>query len=142
MKKGKVGTICVARLPQDEDLFEGIVKNVEESGVKAGAIFVIGALKHMIAGCLREGEYKLIENEGPLEIASCMGNIAVDENGKIAIHAHLLASNEKGESFGGHLMKGSIVGVTAELIIIEALDIKMKRVTNQKTKFRLLELDQ
>jgi predicted DNA-binding protein with PD1-like motif len=142
MKKGKVGAMCAFRLPQDEDLFDGIIKSVEESGVKAGVFFVIGALKHMIAGCLKEGEYKLIEVEGPLEIASCMGNVAVDERGKIAIHAHLLASNEKGESFGGHLMKGSIVGVTAELIIIEVLNIKMKRVTSQKTKFKLLELDQ
>jgi len=140
MEKGKVGMIWVSRLPEDEDLADGIKKRVEESGIKAGAIFVIGALKHMVTGCLKEGEYKLITIEGPLEIASCMGNVAVDEKGETAIHAHLVASNEKGEAFGGHLMQGCRVGVTAELIILEAAGIKLKRVTNEKTKFRLLQL--
>ena len=140
MEEGKVGMMCISRLSEDEDLADGIKKKVEESGVKAGAIFVIGALKQMVAGCLKDGEYKLISIEGPLEIASCIGNIAVDEKGEVAIHAHLVASNEKGGAFGGHLMQGCRVGVTAELVIIEAVGVKLKRVTNEKTRFRLLQL--
>jgi predicted DNA-binding protein with PD1-like motif len=140
MEKGKIGTIIIARLNEDEDLFDGIKKRVQESGVKAGAIFAIGALKQLSAGILVGGEYRINDVAGPLEIASCIGNAAVDEKGETAIHAHIVVSNEKGEAFGGHIMPGCKVGVTAELIIIEAVDVTLKRITNPKTKFRMLQL--
>jgi predicted DNA-binding protein with PD1-like motif len=140
LEKGKIGAIYISRLLEDDDLLDGMRRAIEKSGCRAGALFVIGALKNLVAGCLVNGEYKLINVKGPLEIASCIGNVAVDEDGEIAIHAHLLASNEKGEAFGGHLMKGCKVGVTAELIMIEALGIKLRRIKKEKTQFRLLDL--
>lgn len=140
MERGTTGTITIAILNEDEDLFDGIKKRVQEAGVKAGAILAIGALKHLSAGILVEGEYKTNNVAGPLEIASCMGNVAVDEKGETAIHAHIVASDEKGQAFGGHVMPGCKVGVTVELIIIEAVGVKIKRVMNQKTKFRMLHL--
>ena len=62
-------------------------------------------MKHAVLGYYKEGKYETIRLEGPLEIASCTGNVAVDEKGEVVIHAHVVVSNEKGEAFGGHLMK-------------------------------------
>ena len=141
MIEGRIGRIIFSRVKTDEDLAEAIKKRVEKSGVKAGAIIAIGNLKSATLGYYREGEYKTICLYGPLEIASCIGNVAVDENGDVVVHAHVVVTNERGEAFGGHLMKGSPVGGTAELTIIEGLGVSLKRVLDAATKLKLLSLE-
>jgi len=140
MLEGKIGRIFFSRIFEDEDLAEAIKKRVEKSGVRAGLVIVIGSLKTVVLGYYKEGEYKYIRLDGPLEIASCTGNIAVDERGETIIHAHIVVTNEKGEAFGGHLMQGSIVGATAELTIIEGVGLNLQRTFDEKTKLKLLKL--
>jgi predicted DNA-binding protein with PD1-like motif len=138
--KGQVGRMLFSRIPEGEDLAEAINKRAEDSGVKAGIFIVIGTLKEVVLGYYKEGQYESIRLTGPLEIASCMGNIAVDEKGEVIIHAHLAVSNENGQAFGGHLMKGSYVDATAELVIIEGLGRGLQRVFDEKTKLKLWAL--
>jgi predicted DNA-binding protein with PD1-like motif len=140
MLEGQVGRIYFSRMFEGEDLAETIKKRAEESGTKAGVFFIIGTLKNSVLGYLRGKEYEYIRLDGPLEIASCMGNVAVDEKGEILIHAHLVVSNEKGEAFGGHLMKGSHVGVTAELVMIEATGVTLQKILDEKTNLRLWKI--
>jgi hypothetical protein len=140
MLTGHVGRICFSRLLENQDLIETIKEKAEEAGIRAGTIIAIGSLKDAVLGYYREGEYKNTRLDGPLEIASCTGNIAVDEEGQVIIHAHLVVSDEKGAAFGGHLMKGSHVGATAELVMIEAVGVKLRRALDEKTKLRLLNL--
>lgn len=140
MSKGNVGKIYAFRISEGEDLAEEIKKRAEENGVKAGIIILIGSLKEVVLGYYKGGQYHSIHLYGPLEIASCMGNIAVDEDGETIVHAHVVVSNEKGEAFGGHLMKNSIVGATAELIIIEGTDMALQRAFDKKTGLKLLKL--
>jgi predicted DNA-binding protein with PD1-like motif len=99
---------------------------------------VIGALKQVVLGCYKDGEYLTTQRRGHLEIASCMGNIALDENGETVVHAHIVVSDEKCEAFGGHLMEDSSVAPTAELVIIEAVGIELRKVFDEKTKLKLL----
>jgi hypothetical protein len=140
MLSGTVGKICFSRIFEDEDLAEAVKQRVEESGIKAGVFILIGSLKNAVLGYYKEGEYRSIELEGPLEIASCTGNVAVNENGEIVIHPHIVASTVKGEAFGGHLMKGSHVGATAELVIIEGVGVKLQRTFDEKTRLNLWKL--
>lgn len=138
--KGNVGKIYFTRFFENDDLAESIKKAAEESNVRAGVLIVIGALKQAVLGCYKQGEYVSTELKGHVEIASCTGNIALDEKGNTVVHAHIVVSNEKGEAFGGHLMKGCLVGPTAELVIIEATDLDLKRTFDEKTKLKLLRL--
>ena len=140
MLKGQIGRVCFFRIFEDEDLAEAVKKRVEESDVKAGVFILIGSLKRAVLGYYKEGEYKLMELDGPLEIASCMGNIAVKEKDEIVVHPHIVVSNEKSEAFGGHLMKGSFVGATAELVIVEGVGVELRRAFDEKTKLNLLKL--
>jgi len=140
MLKGHVGKMCFARILEGEDLAEAIKKRAEETGIKAGIFFLIGTLKEAVLGYYKEGQYKYIHLDGPLEIASCIGNIAVDEKGEVIIHAHLVVSDEKGEAFGGHLMNGSHVGAAAELVVIEGVGVNLLKVFDEKTKLRLWKL--
>ncbi|NWG10834.1 DUF296 domain-containing protein [Candidatus Bathyarchaeota archaeon] len=138
MQEGQGGRICVFRLSEGEDLAEAIKRRAEECRIKAGIFNLIGSVKEAVLGYYKDGQYKSIWLGGPLEIASGMGNIAIDEKGEVIIHAHLVVSNEKGEAFGGHLMKDSYVGVMAELVIIEALNVNLQRVFDEKTKLKPL----
>ncbi|MEM3153321.1 MAG: DUF296 domain-containing protein [Candidatus Bathyarchaeia archaeon] len=140
MLEGKIGRIIFSRILEDEDLADAIKQRAEKSGVKAGLITVIGSLKTAVLGYYKEGEYKHIRLDGPLEIASCAGNIAVDEKGGTVIHAHIVVTDEDGKAFGGHLMQGSVVGVTAELAIIEGVGLNLQRIFDGKTKLKLLRL--
>jgi predicted DNA-binding protein with PD1-like motif len=140
MLRAIVGHICFVRMAEGDDLLETIKKSAEENGIKAGVFTLIGALKNVVLGCYKSGEYISTLLEGPMEIASCNGNIAVDEKGDVTVHAHLVVSNEKAEAFGGHLMKGSHVGPTAELMLFEASDAGLRRTFDEKTKLRLLKL--
>jgi len=140
MLKGQIGNIYFSRALEGEDLFEFIRKRAEEGGVKAGVLFAIGSLKHVVLGYYKDGEYKNVRLEGPLEIASCMGNVAADEKGDPVIHAHIVVSNENGEAFGGHLMKGSEVGVTAELVIVQCEGVNLQRIFDERTKLKLWKL--
>ncbi|MEM1566422.1 MAG: DUF296 domain-containing protein [Candidatus Bathyarchaeia archaeon] len=141
MLEGKIGRIIFSRIGGGEDLAEAIKKRVEESGVKAGLLMVIGTLKRATLGYYREGTYKYINLDRPLEIASCIGNIAIDEDGETIIHVHVVVADENGGAFGGHLMQGSPVGATAELVIIEALDVNLKRIFDKATNLKLLDLE-
>jgi len=140
MATGTVGKIHFFRLFEDEDLVEAIRKRAEKDGVNAGVLFVIGTLKDAVLGYYLKGEYKYIKLGMPLEIASCMGNIALDEDDKFIVHAHIVVSNDRGEAFGGHLMQNSHVAATAELVIIEADGVKLQRAFDAKTKLKLLKL--
>ena len=138
--EGHCGRLFFSRLRADDDVVESIKKNADENGVKAGIIMLIGALKYAVLGCYKGGEYVTTRLDGPLEVASCIGNVAVDEKGETIVHAHIVVSNEKGEAYGGHLMKGCRVGPTAELVVIEAAGIHLLRTFDEKTKLKLLKL--
>jgi len=137
MLKGEVGRILFSRIFEGEDLVEAIEKRVKQSGISAGIFILIGSLKNAIVGYYKEGKYSFIEFDGPLEIASCMGNIAVNEKDGIVIHPHIVVSNKNGEAFGGHLMKGSFVGVTAELVVIEGAGVTLQRTLDERTGLNL-----
>jgi len=137
---GNVGRICFTRLLEGEDLAEAIKKRAEESGIKSGMFNVIGTLKEATLGFYKEGEYRNVRVNGPLEIASCMGNVGVDAKGEVLIHAHLVVSNENCEAFGGHLMKDSHVGAAAELVMIEATGVDLQKMFDPKTKLNLWKL--
>lgn len=140
MLNGKVGRIVFSRLLEDEDLAESVKRQAEMNGIRAGFFILIGTVKHAVLGYYKEGKYETIRLEGPLEIASCTGNVAVDEKGEVAIHAHIVVSNEKCEAFGGHLMKDSHVGATAELVMVEVAGMEVQRIFDEKTKLKLWKL--
>jgi hypothetical protein len=137
---GKTGKIVFTRFLENEDLAESIKRQAEMNGIKAGYFIIIGSLTRAALGYYKDGKYDTIRLEGPLEVASCTGNIVVDEKGEIVVHAHIVVSNEKCEAFGGHLMKGSVVGATAESVMAEAQGVEIQKVYDEKTKLKLWKL--
>ena len=141
MVEGKAGRILFSRILENEDLIVAVKMRAKENGVNAGFFILIGSLKNAVMGYYKDGKYEQIMLNGPLEIASCMGNVAVDESGEVIIHSHVVVSNGKGEAFGGHLMDGSYVGVTAELIMVEATEVELRRFFDERANLKLWKSD-
>jgi predicted DNA-binding protein with PD1-like motif len=138
--EGHVGRVFFSRLLENQDVVESIKKSVQKEGVKTGVFILIGSLRHAVLGFFKDESYRLDHLVGPMEVASCMGNISSGEKGEVVVHAHAVVSNEKGDTRGGHLMKGSLVGATAELVIIEVAGIDLQRILDEKTKLKLWKL--
>jgi hypothetical protein len=142
MNEGKIGKIFFCRIFEDEDLLEAIRKRAEKAKINSGFFILIGSLKEVKLGFYKERGYKRITVEKPLEIVSCMGNVSVRENGKLVVHAHLVVSDENGKAFGGHLLEGCKVAATAELTLVEAIGVDLKRKFDEKTGLYLLASEQ
>jgi len=131
--ESKTGKLVFTRLLENEDLLDSITKVADKTSIQTGFFFLIGTLKKAKVGFFRDGRYETIKMNQPLEIVSCLGNISVKEN-KIFAHAHISVSDEKGRVFGGHVMPGCVIGATGELILIEAVGIKLLRRMDENTK--------
>lgn len=138
--QSRLGKVVFARLFEDEDLLETINLAATQNGINVGFFSLIGTLKKANVGFYREGRYETIEIVGSLEIASCIGNISLKE-GKPFAHAHTVVSNEKGEVMGGHVMPGCVIGVTGELVLVEAADARLHRKLDKKTQLYLWSME-
>ena len=108
-----------SRFFEDEDLLSSIASTAKETDIDSGFFVLIGTLKKAVLGFYKEGKYIPIEKNGPLEILSCTGNISVKDNGELVVHGHIVVGDSNGDAFGGHVLPGCLVDVTAELSLIE-----------------------
>ena len=92
------------------------------------------ACKIRLAGATATDQ-KVSELVGPFEIVSLVGTIAGDR-----AHLHISVADKTGAVFGGHLMPGSIVETTAEVVLVNLrpAGIVMTREPDAATGFREL----
>ena len=109
------------RLFPGQLLREEIQRFVDERDIKAGVILTcVGNLQKAV---LRMADASIVKTfEGTFEIVSCVGTV---EKGDC--HIHISVSDEEGKTFGGHLKNGSVVGITAEVVIAELDNITFTR---------------
>jgi len=137
--EAKAGRVFFMRFRKDEDLLDAITTYAEKSNVRAGLLFLIGSLKQARLGFFDGEKYQRITINEPLEIVSCLGNVSLNERNQTVVHAHLVVSNKKGETFGGHLLRGCVVSFTAELVLVECLGTELRRVLDGETGLYLWE---
>jgi predicted DNA-binding protein with PD1-like motif len=132
------GRSIVASLDHGADLIASIKGIAEENGVKAGVFWIIGAVKRATIGYYDQVErsYVKVSMDEPLEIASCIGNIA-QFKGETLIHAHITLADRSGKAFGGHLYEDTIV-YAAELYLTE-LNLRLEREYDETTGLNLLK---
>ncbi len=125
--------IHILRLHPGDDLRSRLTALPAELGFQAGFIFSgIGSLSRAViryAGAC-EGTYI----DGDSEIISLAGTLAAAGGP----HVHIAVADAMGAVFGGHLMTGSIVRTTAEIVIGIAADWDLRREADATTGFREL----
>ncbi len=134
----KINDVFVFKLDKDDDLFLSIRNIALSNEITSGFFYLIGAVKKAMFAFYKEGSYKNIEINEPMEILSCLGNISQKER-ELIVHAHVSFGNSEGKAFGGHLIEGSIIDPLAELFIIE-LERDLKRKFDPKSNLSVLDL--
>lgn len=109
------------RLRPGQCIREEIDKYVLDNKIGAGAILTcVGNLSKAV---LRMADANITKTwEGSFEIVSVVGTVEAGNS-----HIHICLSGENGGTFGGHLKNGSIVGVTAEVVIGEIENLEFSR---------------
>ena len=122
------GAVLVARLYPGEDILSSIEKIANEKRIQSAHLSMIGAVSRVHLGYFdREiNGYKDFTVEEDLEIVSGIGNISRHDE-KYVVHAHIVAADENGRCYGGHLLAGCQVSVTIELIITEIPELTRTR---------------
>jgi predicted DNA-binding protein with PD1-like motif len=117
------------RLKRGEDLRDAIDAYVAAKSIKAGVILAcVGNLERAI---LRMADEKIVKTfDGTFEIVSLVGTVETGNS-----HLHISISDSEGKVWGGHLKKGSLVGVTAEVVIAELEGLMFRREPDEQTGF-------
>jgi predicted DNA-binding protein with PD1-like motif len=100
------GRAAFVSLDRGEDLLAGLNAAVEELGLEAATLQVIGGLERATLGYFdpQAAEY-LTFSTGHVEVATGLGNVSL-RDGAPFIHLHLVVSGPDGECRGGHAMEG------------------------------------
>ncbi len=121
-----------ARLLPGQDLRAEIERLGKEYAIQAGCVVcLVGNLSRV---CLRMADGKTVKEwMGSYEIVSVTGTISPEES-----HIHISVSDQEGAVIGGHLKMGSIVGVTAELVLLVFDDVTYAREYEASTGYDML----
>jgi predicted DNA-binding protein with PD1-like motif len=100
------------RLKPGHDLFDSIAAFVRERNIEAGCVISgVGSLAHATLR-LANREFHT-EYEGYFELVSITGLVSVHGS-----HLHISISDGDGKTIGGHLVSGSKIYTTAEIVIL------------------------
>ncbi|MBF0359093.1 MAG: DNA-binding protein [Magnetococcales bacterium] len=99
------------------DLLESLTTVCTSKGIKLARVEAIGAVKKAALGYYDQDkkEYSYFVIDRHLEIISLVGNISL-KDGKPFVHAHITLADDQGNSYGGHLIPGTII-FACEVII-------------------------
>ncbi|MFE7029110.1 PPC domain-containing DNA-binding protein [Streptomyces sp. NPDC057621] len=124
------------RLPHGVDLRKAIEHYVTTHNIRAGAIVTcVGGLSTAILRM--PGAATFSHLDGDFEIVSIEGTLSA--NGS---HIHLSLSDIAGTVKGGHLDYGSMVRLTAEVILMENLQLVFSREFDPETGYCELKVEQ
>lgn len=98
------------------------------------AACVVSAVGSLNKAHLRLSNGKdVVEFQGPFEIVSLSGTV-----NSTAAHLHISISDFEGKVVGGHLMDGSEIYTTAEIMLLENRDLTFQRENDGHTGYKEL----
>ena len=115
------GVYKAFRLKPGEDPVDGLRAAFDAGGVAAGAVLTcVGSLTR--AAIRHANRPETTVYQGHFEITSLVGTL--DPAGE---HLHVTLTDGEGRAFGGHLMRGSAVYTTAEIVLLLMPDLVFAR---------------
>ena len=115
-----------------DDLKQCILQFASINSIKAGAILsAVGSLEQYNirfanhpGGTIAKGFFEIISLTGTFSESSC--------------HLHICVSDEKGQTFGGHLLGENLIYTTGEIVAVSLDDLEFQRITD--TTYNYMEL--
>jgi uncharacterized protein len=102
--------VILCRLNHGADLLEALTGICAEQGITAGTLQAVGALSAARVAYYHQDTrtYEELSFPGHWEILSLLGNVSL-RDGATLCHAHIVLGDAKGNTVGGHLVKGCAV---------------------------------
>ncbi|MCL9780864.1 DNA-binding protein [Vibrio sp. S4M6] len=122
-------TPIATRLTKGSDLKKEIQRIVTQNQIEAGTIA-------SCVGCVSKlsirlaGANSTLTREEPFEIVSTMGTLTANHQ-----HIHISVANAKGDVIGGHLLEGTIIDTTAELVVFRYSEMTFNREMDESTGY-------
>ncbi|MBM3284028.1 DNA-binding protein [Candidatus Gottesmanbacteria bacterium] len=128
----------ILRFDRNEEVMEALALFCKKQGIDAGYFWAIGAASEVVLSIynLASKDYRDKVIRGDIEVATVNGNISKLKD-KIIVHAHGTFSDEKFQSFAGHVKK-LVVSFTCEMVL-EELKEPLRREPDRKTGLNLLD---
>lgn len=79
--------------------------------------------------------HSALQLTGPLEILTLSGTLA-----RSGVHLHMALADSQGRVFGGHLLPGSLVRTTAEVVLLALTGLRFARERDAATGYRELTI--
>jgi uncharacterized protein len=118
------GTFYALRLKPHDDLKNELLRFTKEHQLKAAAIVsCVGSLEEVSLRYANES--KATTRKGFFEIVSLVGTVSASSS-----HLHLSVSDSKGATIGGHVVEGSRIYTTVEIVLVELTDLEFLRETD------------
>ena len=122
------------RLRPGQDLNKEINQLIENRGIKAACILTcVGSLTRAVLRFANQENPE--ELNGHFEIVSLTGVLSTEGS-----HCHIAIADEKGTTFGAHLMDGCLVYTTAEIVIGIIPDCSFLRTLDPQTGYPELDI--
>ena len=135
MAQGKLGRVIAVRLKPGTDVLLGLQEACERNGINNGVILsAIGSLQdpHFcnpveLPTKAGYGYGETLHLTGPIELTSASGIICHDDEGNTNLHVHMTLTDRHGNAHGGHLVEGTKVLLTVDVILAEIEGLVMGR---------------
>ena len=142
--EGQTGRVFVIRL-EDGDVVPGCIERfAEENGISVGYALLVGGIGEgeVVVGPRRSEERPpqpmLLPVDGAHEVAG-VGILAPNEDGKPILHIHA-ALGRSGNTMTGCLRPGVTTWLVGEVILYEIIGVDVRRVRDEESGLRLLEI--
>jgi uncharacterized protein len=130
---GVSGPVHVLRLLPGEDIRASLEGWARSAGIEgAGIVSAVGSLS--VAHLRYAGRADGLVTSGDLEVCGLSGTIS-----KHGLHLHLSIADRDGAMLGGHLLAGSVVRTTLELVIQEIGGVRLLRTPDPRTTYDELD---
>jgi predicted DNA-binding protein with PD1-like motif len=127
--------VCALRLEPGMDLRAQLQQFTLARNITAG--FIVTCVGSLALASLRLADGTAASTfEGKFEIISLVGTLSAD-----GPHLHIALADSKGLVIGGHLLDGSLVYTTAEIVIGEAEELRFRRTIDSTTGFKELRIE-
>ena len=139
MKYKKVDQGYLIRIDKGEKLIESIIKFCRDLRINSAWFSGIGSVSEIDLAYYRvdKKEYSRDKIEEPVEIVSLIGNVTMLDN-KHVVHAHVVVSNAKMETYGGHVNEATVSG-TCEIFLTD-LKARIERKHREEIGLNLLDI--
>ena len=124
-----------------DEIAETLTSFARDNGIRGASFTAIGACRHATIAFWNSDtkDYEKIEVPEQVEVVSLKGNLALGEDGRPRVHAHVALGKRDGTLIGGHFLSG-VVYPTLELFLISS-DVALQWKRDEETGLPLLAID-